>query len=740
MYLLRAVDNMFYWWQESVPEWNRRPELSPRVTTFRDDMERLAYKYSELVYFVFALIIIKGFIVTGFFIRRVIARYMKRSHNPPIIETRQYATDTGFDSNGAYAVAPNGQRLYIREFALAFAIKQGIEQRPGLEALVSIHPFRPAAKLAKGQVFFLDARGVTIGSGFRNQDFLTTNLHVVREIANRMRNDEKIFIESESGGCLQFNPKWRFRAIRGVDQANILLESDDWGVLGAKKAEIGVAVAGAGITITSREGRMPMQSTGYMLKGEFPYSVLHSASTVQGHSGSPIMSNGKVVAIHCGSRTTKDAYVNYGFIVVNALIQKGHESNVAQRRMWMFDNIQDMIQRLKAKMGNEDYYRNFGELFESEDPSDFDTALRNMYDADYDNEEDYDDWYGFRDVGHAGDAFRWFDLDDYNTAARGQVESVTVPIPKALAPVKKVTFNPPPPPSSKSDAEDDAFDADEPSLSAAGSAPSLWAKGYVENLQWHENFRNHLNRDAKVVIQPVGLESANVDEKIKGLTNAVALLNTRVHNIDRLKQTMKEYPVSDDDYSETLRVLNAHVSELAALKKHYLEQENAAREQRKKTLQEAEECRLKAAGEAKARALRLAEIQTAKKRLQEEEASLMQPKAKMAPPPAKVKTDTTVILGKVAAATVVVDQFAKDLAAVEAATSKTLAENAGRDVVAVPLPASTATSPVLTSSHESKSATDSSPLAPATPSESSTKRRRKRANPTKPPGASSESA
>jgi len=291
-----------------------------------------------------------------------------------------------------------------------------------------------------------------------------------------------------------------------------------------------------------------------------------------------------------------------------------------------------------------------------------------------------------------------------------------------------------------SDAGDDASDADGLSLSAAGSGPSLWAKGYVANLQWHENFRNHLNREAMVVIQPVGLESANVDEKIKGLTNAVALLNTRVHNIDRLKQTMKEYPVSDDDYSETLRVLNTHVSELAALKKHYLELENAAREQRKKALQEAEEYRLKLANEAKARVVRLAEIQAVKKRLQEEEASLMQPKVKMAPPPEKVKTDPTVMLGKVAEATAVADQFAKDLAAVEAATSKTLAENAGRDAVAVPLPVSTATSPALTSNHESKSATDCSPLAHATPSESSTKRRRKRASTTKPLSASSESA
>jgi hypothetical protein len=174
-----------------------------------------------------------------------------------------------------------------------------------------------------------DGNLVPVGTGFRIDDLLVTAAHVLSPVTDR-----EVYLKTETSAAFKLDPAFKL-ALRGVgmDFVAVSLPLAYWAGLQVKKGRMARPQTDERIRVVGRTPSGGAQmSSGSIKEGLAKFQFLHSASTLPGDSGAPLMnSREEVVGIHLGSQADKN--LNKALSVVPLMDSfYSKESNVAGSR------------------------------------------------------------------------------------------------------------------------------------------------------------------------------------------------------------------------------------------------------------------------------------------------------------------------------------------------------------------------------------------------------------------------
>lgn len=211
------------------------------------------------------------------------------------------------DVNGLYSEIFIGSQQYrLRlETSVSQILLATKQVQPEKEMAISTSRFNEQSILPSG-VVALAKEGTIIGMGSRvvvaNESYILTALHLNKAL---LSGDVSV---CSSTMQWELNDECSIVKIKDADLLLIKIPTAVWSRLGVKslawaEANIGTTVKAYGYT-----AEQLVFSSGSLIKGPNLIMLKHTASTLPGWSGTPILNNGKVVAVHIG--TVASANVN----------------------------------------------------------------------------------------------------------------------------------------------------------------------------------------------------------------------------------------------------------------------------------------------------------------------------------------------------------------------------------------------------------------------------------------------
>lgn len=196
----------------------------------------------------------------------------------------------------------------------------------------------------KGVVSIRSEDGHIIGMGYRGSikgfDCLVTAGHVF-DIIRRLGN-ARPFIEHKGSQQNLCHEKWEVVAYsppESLDFACIKDPGNIFSTLGVSQLKITPFIDHMSITIWGyQDGKLCVSTAAVEADEKHPFKFTHHAPTAKGYSGSPLLSNGKVVGIHTGAaeHLARNTGVEF-FKLFEENIKEGNpygENKRGRRRQW----------------------------------------------------------------------------------------------------------------------------------------------------------------------------------------------------------------------------------------------------------------------------------------------------------------------------------------------------------------------------------------------------------------------
>jgi hypothetical protein len=203
------------------------------------------------------------------------------------------------DVNGMYSEIFIGDKEYrLRlETNVTQLILNANQMKPAKEMSLASSRFEPLKQLPAG-VVQLTIGDQVVGMGSRIQVGNKTYLATANHLRSRIVGEQTYMCSLEKRWKIQEVSFW---SNAELDVLLIEIPSQVWSVMGVKALQVGIATPGTPVRLHGTANEQLAFSVGAILKTDNLLLLKHTASTLHGWSGTPLLAAGKVVAIHTGS-------------------------------------------------------------------------------------------------------------------------------------------------------------------------------------------------------------------------------------------------------------------------------------------------------------------------------------------------------------------------------------------------------------------------------------------------------
>ncbi|APG75902.1 hypothetical protein 1 [Hubei sobemo-like virus 2] len=177
-----------------------------------------------------------------------------------------------------------------------------------------------------------DREGNVRGLGFRWENYLVTAYHVYESVKNEECDVSPV--PSTQGfplsqfSALTYSPKLDFIVLK-VDKPEMV-----WAKIGVSKMSLKTPAPNTPFKVIGKQNNSWNSSTGFLRAAHGDLKIKHNATTTKGYSGSPLLSDGKVVGLHLGAANPTNYCLDLSFLPL--LFQEGVESEEKQGRYHKF--------------------------------------------------------------------------------------------------------------------------------------------------------------------------------------------------------------------------------------------------------------------------------------------------------------------------------------------------------------------------------------------------------------------